>query len=282
MPSLTITWNVSSDFKDIRIKEVLESIKGEELEAKTEYEKYRWKASGLSLVRYEKKLFCQGPIIDDGLELVKKISEIEGLSLDRNNKGKFLKLVSSTQNAIICRDCYKDSLLIEGIVTELDISFKTECGHEDDMRPPLQMLTWRVLPDLNILIGNNLSKYIEMGYFNGFEIVIPDFTHKVLDLLGRNEKKGALRELEKLKEQSENRKIEIFYYKDGKRLPKSREEFEDKDDETFLEIANLTNSILLTGDGAFKQRAISDNRPTIFIHPQESKKMKKIERVRKL
>ncbi len=53
------------------------------------------------------------------------------------------------------------------------------------------------------------------------------------------------------------------------------------EDNIILEIANLTNSILLTGDMNLKDKAFLDKRPTIYIHPKDAKKIKQIHETRK-
>jgi len=47
-----------------------------------------------------------------------------------------------------------------------------------------------------------------------------------------------------------------------------------------LEIAHLTNSVMVTCDENFKDRALLANRPTIYIHPDLLSQVKIIEEVR--
>ncbi|MFQ5816196.1 MAG: hypothetical protein ACE5G7_06835, partial [Candidatus Hydrothermarchaeaceae archaeon] len=84
-------------------------------------------------------------------------------------------------------------------------------------------------------------------------------------------------ELEELEKED---KITIFNPDDGFTVPKNTKEFQQKEDDIILQIANLTNSILFTGDGNLKHKAFLNKRPTIYIHPKESRQIKIIEKVR--
>ncbi len=279
MRNLTLVWQISSELDESKLIHILESYGGKKTQS-DEYEIWRFKFNGLTTKCYEKTLVVQGTENEKNLRLVRDINNIQGLQFDSKNAEIYNKLFPCRHNAIFCMECKTPSLLIEAKIEGLDIVFKKECGHKNSMRPPLIMLNNRILPDINILISNHLSRLIKIGYFEDFEVVIPEFIMNVLDLLGSNKKKGAINEIEKLRSLENKQKITIFSSREGIEIPPSKKEFQQEEDNIILEIANLTNSILLTADETLKEKAVLNDRPTIFIHPRESKKLKIIDDVR--
>ena len=279
MTGINITWEVSSNFKESKIKDVLGKYGCTYEAPTTPYEKWVAKAVGVTVKLFAKKLLVQGRENAESLELIQELSELECLILDRRNAEKFAKLFPALHNAILCTECNRPSLLIEGKIEGLDITFHKECGHKNNLHPPLFMLTSRILPDVNVLVGGHLSKCINLGYFEGFEVVIPDYIMHVLDLLEPRKKKGASNEIERLRGLEKDNKITIFSSKDGLPIP-TKEEFQSREDDDILEIANLTNSILFTGDENLKDKATLVKRPTIYIHPSLSGHIKIIEETR--
>lgn len=142
------------------------------------------------------------------------------------------------------------------------------------------MITNRILPDVNVLVGGLISKGLGIGFFSGFEIVIPSFVITVIDTLGKREKEMATRELDELRKSAGSGKISIFFCKDGEKIPSTHEEFDLKEDQIILNIAKLTNSILFTTDNVMKERAMLQKRPTIYMHPQYSKHLKMVTELR--
>lgn len=280
MAGINLTWEVSSDFDESKVKEILKKFRCADEKPTNPHQKWVCKGANVTIIRYERNLVVQGKENDESLRLIQALSKMDGLRFDKVNAEKFAKLTRVSHNAIFCAECGTSSMMIEGKIEGLDIVFRKECGHKNSMRPPLFMLTSRVLPDVNVLIGGHLSRCINLGYFEGFEIVIPDFIINVLDILGAKEGSGASSEIARLRQFENDKKINIFNCKDGLPVPSTKGEFQEKEDESILEIANLTNSILLTGDKNLKDRAMLNKRPTIYIHPKESKQIKIIKEVR--
>jgi len=280
-PQITIVWKFLSNFRNEDLVKILNGFGGEEVEPKNEHEQNVWKVDGLTIKHYKNKLVVQGIPNDDGKRLLQRIAEIDGLSLDDKNAEKFAKIFPTLQNAILCSECRKPSLIIEGVIEGLDIVFKKECGHKNNLKPPILMLNNRILPDMNILISNNLSRLIKLGFFVGFEIVIPDFIiHAIDQYLGPSKKKGASQEIENLRKLEQDGKISIFNVQDNLKSSITRDDFNSEEDVIILKIANLTNSILITTDKIFKERASLGKRPTIYIDSTLGGKIKTIEEVR--
>ena len=213
--------------------------------------------------------------------MLRKVYVIDGLSLDSKNQ-KIYAGLQPKPNAILCDECGLPTYVVEAHAEKFDIIFRNECGHSNKMEPPFRMLNTRILPDLNIVVGNSLSRYVNLDLFNGFEIVLPDFLiHAVDNYLGKKERKGALNELKKLKQQKDEMKIEIYVPPCDPDLKKlTREEFQSQEDDIILQLANQTNSILLTGDEGLKMKASLKNRPVLFIPSGVDSKLKFIEKVR--
>jgi len=280
MAGINLTWEVSSGLDESKVKDVLKKFGCTDEKPTNRYQKWVCKGVNVTIIRFEKNLVVQGRENDESLQLVKELSKVNGLRLDKENAEKFAKLFRLSHNAIFCMECNTPSLLIEGKIEGLDIVFRKECGHKNSMRPPLFMLTSRILPDVNILIGGHLSRCIDLGYFEGFEVVIPDFVTHVIGVLGSREGSGASSEITRLRNFESNKRITIFNCKDGLPVPSTKEEFQKKEDDSILEIANLTNSILFTGDRNLKDKAMLNKRPTIYLQPRESKQLKIIKEVR--
>lgn len=281
MAGINLTWEVSSDLDESKVKGVLKKFGCTDEKPTNRYQRWVCKGVNVTIIRYEKNIVIQGKENDESLQLVKKLSKVNGLRLNKENAEKFAKLFGPLQNAIFCMECNTPSLLIEGKIEGLDIIFRKECGHKNSMQPPLFMLTSRILPDVNILIGGLLSRCIDLGYFEKFEVVIPEFIMHVIDVLGPRERSGASNEIDRLRKLENEKKITIFNCKDGLEVPSTKEEFQKNEDDSILAIANLTNSILFTGDKNLKNKAMLNKRPTIYIQPKESKQIKLIKEVRR-
>jgi len=104
----------------------------------------------------------------------------------------------------------------------------------------------RILPDICVLISHTLSRVIELGFLDGFEILIPDFVEEIVSVLCEGKlKAGFYNEIEKLKELEAERKIDILYCSYGVDLPQNRKELIETEDNIILEVAVVTDSILL-------------------------------------
>jgi rRNA-processing protein FCF1 len=272
---ISLTLGTDRNCDDAVIKGILEKYDCDERQTTSPYQKWAIKSAGVTVTRFEDKLLVQGKENEDSLELIKDLVKLDSLKLDRGNYEKFTKLFGFSHNAIVCTDCHSPSvLLIEGHVNDTGIVFKKDCGHNLDMKPPLIIYTCRILPDLNILVSGMLSRCINLGHFDGFEIVIPTFVLEVIDvLLGSKEKKGASNEINRLIELAKEGRIRIFNCKYENPML-NKDELEIKEDNFILKLSNLTNSILFTSDRNLRDKALLGNRPTIYIDPKYGKNIK--------
>lgn len=270
MAGITISWDISSDMNDSEICSLLSKFGCKEEKPTDSHQKWIFKGSNISIAKFEKKLLVQGKENDHNRQLLKELSKIDSLTLNKENSEKFLKLFPIYPNAILCLECNDLSMLIKGEAEKLDVKFRRECGHVVDMNPPIFMVTNRILPDVNIIVGGLISKLIRLGYFGDFEIILPNFLFTVIDTLGKVEKQRALDEIEQLRRYDKEGKISIFNCQDGYALP-PKEKMEQEEDDIILKIARLTNSILFTGDQVMMEKALASKRPTIYIHPKDSK-----------
>jgi len=278
---IVIVWEFLPDFDKELIKKVMEKYKAIPRAPSNPFILLSWKTDGLTINVFEKKMVVQGILDEHGKELIQELAGIEGLRLDAKNQERLAQIFPRRQNAIVCSQCRMPSLLIQGEVSGLDIVFKKECGHTDKIKPPFLTLNNRILPDINVLIAKAISRFINVGYFNGFEVVIPQYVMKVADkYLGRAQKSAFSGEVEALRKLADAGKISILNYKDGLPIPSTKEQFEDEEDDKILEIAHLTNSVMVTCDENFKDKALLANRPTIYIHPDLLSQVKIIEEVR--
>jgi len=279
MTGINITWDLSPTVNDSAIKDILSRYGCSDTPTTNEHQKWICKGSNVSIQKFEKKLVLQGNESDQNLELMQELNRAEGLHLDHTNKEKYSRLLRFSHNAILCMECTTPSMLIEGKVENLDLVFRKECGHITKMKPPIYMVNSRILPDVNVLISGYISKGIQLGMFEHFEIVIPDFLMGVIDTLGSAKRTGASNEIERLKRSEMDGKISLINCKDGNSIPPPGE-LGTVEDDIILEIAKLTNSILFTQDVTMKSKAMIKKRPTIFLHPEEAGKVKIITQVR--
>lgn len=280
MSSINLTFNIESGFEDDSINSILGKNKFNSSEPTNEHQKWVRKGLDLVVTRYKQKIVIQGKYQEKSLNFIREISKLDYLTNDFRNAEKLAKLFKISHNTLFCMNCKATSMIIKGELNGLDLVFNMECGHKNDMNPPIFMLTSRIIPDINILVNGHLSRCIDLGFFTGFEIVICKFAMEIMDNLGDSKKAGASKEIYRLKELEKENKITIFSCVDNKKIP-SKEDFDRMEDNIILEIANLTNSILLTGDMNLKDKAFLDKRPTIYIHPKDAKKIKQIHETRK-
>ena len=139
---------------------------------------------------------------------------------------------------------------------------------------PVYTVNNRILPDINILVSHSLSRLIELGHFTGYEIVIPRLLMHVVDNTNnRGIKIGISEEIETLKKIERDGLIKVMDYDDKLDTSNLTEKNED---EYISLIADITNSILLTGDEVLKSRVQLKNRPIIFIAPDYHSKIKNL------
>ncbi len=273
---VTLVFEISWGFQESQLLKQMEIA----LERKptNAYEKKVWSIDGLTIKLYEKKLVVQGGLNYHTKEFLRGLRNISGLALDGKNAAIWLQVFPSRHNAVLCPECKETSLTIGGEIEGLDMVFKGECGHKNNLRPPMFMLTNRILPDVNILISKSLSRLVGLGYFDRFEVVVPEF---ILDLIdefkGPSRKDAVSDELVSLRALEKEGKININNLTG---LPLTIDSSLQEEDKVILELAQLTNSVLLTSDRLLKERAVLQERPTIYISPDDYGKIKVIEKVR--
>lgn len=135
----------------------------------------------------------------------------------------------------------------------------------------------RILPDICVLISNTLSRLIELGFLDGFEILIPDSIEYIVQILceGRLQA-GFYNEIDRLKELEKERKIDILYCSYEMPEIKSRRELIAREDDLILEIAVVSNSILFTSDKALRNKAASVKQPVIYFPAKYQRNIKDI------
>jgi hypothetical protein len=271
---ITIAWQVLQDFDPSSLLAVIRPYKPIELKPGNKYELKVWKLDGLVLKYYETKLVVQGSITERARPLLRDISKLGNLTLDNENSAKLEGMFPTKQNAVQCPVCRDSSLLIEGVLEGLDVVFERECGHQDKLQPPLFMLTNRILPDLNMLVSSTLSRLVRLGYFNGFEVVVPDFILDVADSFkGSGSKKSLSSELKELRGLEGEGKIKLLSIQQD---PTNVTD----EDKKILALSQLTNSILVTADQVLKDRALMDKRPTVYLPAEAFGQIKMLDEVR--
>jgi len=178
---MVIGWEFLPGFDKELIKGIREKYRAQFRGPSSPFMLQSWKTDGLTINVFAKKLVVQGVLDEHSKVLIQEIAGIEGLRLDAKNQEILARVFPIRQNAIVCSQCRMPSLLIEGEIAGLDVVFKKECGHVDKMRPPFLTLNNRILPDINVLISKTLSRFINLGYFHGFEIVVPQYVIGVVD-----------------------------------------------------------------------------------------------------
>jgi len=275
---VTLTFGISSQFDEQTLLKYMTNTQSRR--PRTEYEKHRWSINGLTIVQYEKKLVAQGILNDLTKSFLKGLAEVKGLTLDEKNMETLLRIFPTKHNAVLCTECRGTCLLIEGRIEGLDIVFKGECGHKNDLRPPIFVLNNRVLPDINILIARTMSRLIDLGCFDGFKVVVPDFILDVVDKFkGSHNKDAVSDELAKLRQLQDNGKITIDSLSS---LPVKIAWSDTDEDKVILGLASLTNSLLLTSDPILKERAMMQERPTVYLPADTFGNIKMIHETRKL
>jgi len=278
--SINISWGVSPRFYRSDLESLLSRYAAVENQPKSEYELGLWKVNGLTIKLYKETLVAQGRNTSTGVEIVHEIKKLNGLSVDQKNQSKLIALRPVAQNALICSQCGEYVYLINSSIDGLDISFKNECGHRNNVNAPFLMSVNRLMPDINILKSRNLSRMIELGFFDNCEILIPDYLMRCIDHYMSGSKSTVSEELAQLRELEKWGKVKVKTFKDGFDIPASREEFNIDEDPILLDIADITNSIFITADINCKDQATLRNRPVIFIDHETTKNTKILHELR--
>ena len=221
----------------------------------------------------KKKITIQGRLNKETKEIISKINALNQLTLNPKNLKIYEEIFQPKNGKIICQQCGEPSETIEGTSNDSgDPIFESSCGHELETNSPLLIARNRILPDLNILISRTLSRLVNLGYFNGYEIVIPEYYDKFIDqCFGKgNKRNGFLSEkgdLYKLKEQG---RIRIHEHpSSGSKIANCSEEGKIEDDIIF-DFAVNTHSILITKDKTLKEKSRERNLECIFFSQKVS------------
>jgi rRNA-processing protein FCF1 len=259
---LTLVWDLDKPFQQEQLSGLMKRHGAEERQTKALHEQKVWKYRGLSLTLYESTLVIQGDFDQSAKQLLKDLSSLPGLHL----QSKYSRLLASfnpRQNSLMCPICMSQSMVFEGRVEGVKLVFQTECAHTVELDAPLMMYTFRVMPDLNILISRSMSRLLSLGYFTSFEIVIPEFLIDYVDRV-KKERGGIAEELKEVRRLvSEGNTRLLFIPENIIRVPKDYANTQE--DKVVLELADITNSILITGDKNLRERAALQRRPTIFV-----------------
>lgn len=278
---VTISGDITSIFDKQKLENVLNELKAQAKETKDEYQLGFWKVNGITVVLYEKKIVFQCPNSEHNHEILSKIVSVEGIDFDNKNKIIIASMSPKRQNAIICKQCYKPSLTIETEIEGLQVKFKKECTHTDEMNSPLFTINYRLFPDINILVSRSLSRLIGLGHFSDYEVIIPKFIMNVIDTLDGGTKKGAHFEVDMLKSLETEGKIRVINY-DDKYSEEDVTKYLGQEDNYLSEISDITNSILITGDENLKSKVQLKNRPVIYVNPKVHSQIKTMSETRKV
>lgn len=248
-----------------------------------EYVRHFLKLESITLTVYEKKLVFQSDSSKFSFNILDNINNLDYLYLDDKNNKKFIELKKQFEtfadhNSLICDKCDGISnFLINLDIQNNEINFKfNDCNHIADVNTPFYMINNRILPDLSVLHSRILSKLIYLGFFRGFEIVIPTFILDVSDRLTKKEaKKGIQMEINLLKRYVNDGFIRIYSCPFENDIEEEAV-LEHKEDNIILKLAHRTNSILFTQDKNLQSKSVVQNRPTIFYDTKYDKNIKQL------
>jgi rRNA-processing protein FCF1 len=279
--SINIVFDVSSNIDKDSLAKHVENFNGKARNLTNEYQRSFWSINGLSVILYERKLVVQGELSEMTKPFIKGLRDVKGLTLDLSNRQKLMSLFPIRQNSIVCTQCGKTSLVIQGQIEGLDISFSLECGHRCNLEAPFQTLNNRVLPDINMILSKSVSRLINLGLLKGAEIVFPEVILDIVDKFkGTGSKDAISEELESLRKIAEKGASSISINTFSNLPMTYRTTSPEEEDKVILDFVQFTNSILMTADNMFKERALMQGRPTIYVNPKDFGKLQMIEEVR--
>lgn len=278
--NINISWGVSPRFNEVDLELVLGRYSAIKMASKSEYELGLWKVNGLTIKLFKETLVAQGKYTTSGINIVNEIKKLKGLSLDHKNRSKLIALRPSSQNALICDECGEFVYAISSSVENLDVFFKNECGHRNNVNAPFIMCVNRIMPDINVLKSRNLSRLIELGFFENCEVLIPKYMMDCLDQYLEGSKTTISNEISLLRDLEKKGLIKIKHFNDGFDIPASRDEFGIDEDTTLLDIADITNSVFITCDVNCRDQATLRNRPVIFIDHDTTRNTKILHKLR--
>ncbi len=266
---ISITWHLTPKFSPEDLGQILHEELGLKEEPPPQDVLRRWKFGDITVHLYRTRLLVQLVKTEFTLTVVKRLQPYEGLTVDDLNAQKIAALLPVGQNSLVCPQCKMPTIEVKAEVSGLSATFKTSCGHSITFEPPVMMFSNRLLPDINILVGNNLSLFLKLGFFKRFEVALPDFLlHAIDQFLGKKKAAGAGHEIEKLKALAAKDEIALIWFEVGEKKYLGPENFEQREDDFILEQAKLTNSILLTADKNLSQKATLQQRPVVYLEPR--------------
>lgn len=254
-----------------------------EYDNENEYAIHFFKLESITLTIYKKTLVFQSDSSKFSFNILENINNLDFLFLDDKNSKKFADLKKQFEkfpdhNSLICETCNGISnYLLYLDINENEIFFKfNDCNHIANVNTPFYMINNRILPDLSVLHSRILSKLIYLGFFRGFEIVIPTFILDVSDRFTKNEaKKGIQAEINLLKNYVNEDFISIYSCPFENDI-EEESVLEHKEDNIILKLAHRTNSILFTQDKNLQSKSVIQNRPTIFYDNKYDKEIKQL------
>ncbi|MHA1284758.1 MAG: hypothetical protein ACTSQP_19835 [Promethearchaeota archaeon] len=275
---MSLVW-IFENFGDnlSRIKEILEKpenhFKNDD-NKKPPHSLHQYSRVNLKVIIFEKKIMIQGKGLINPSENVKNIlfdlSQLNFLKLTKQSEELYNRIFPN-KRIILCPECKSTNDFLELAIIDDEVIFKyniCNCKYEK-IHSPLILLNNRILPDLSVMISDALVKLINLGFFRGFEIVIPNFLFEICDkeLLGKRIKK--IREfLESCFKLQKEGKIKITDFTENKYIQFkeiTKENFNELEDSIFIELAKLTNSIFITHDKLIKDKLQLNKWPFIYI-----------------
>ena len=265
---LPIVFDEKDNFEKGQFIEFLTNKFGFTCEDKNETTACKKESIGATVRINKKKITIQGQLNKETKEIISKINAFNQLTLSPKNLKIYEEIFQPKNGKIICQQCGKASETIEGTSDDSgNPVFKSSCGHELETNSPLLIARNRILPDLNILISRTLSRLVSAGYFNGYEIVIPEYYDKFVDQCFTKGKRRSsfISEKEELDELKENGRIRIHNPPwSGGRIANCSEEEKIEDDSIF-DFAVNSHSILITADKTLKEKSRERNLECIFF-----------------
>lgn len=201
----------------------------------------------------------QGSESRESRELLVTLAGWDSLVLKGKHFKKYLELLNPENGKVICPVCGKSSYSVHGVVDDAqNISFQGECGHKISTNSPLTISRGRILPDMNRLISKSISRLVRSGFFNGFEIVIPEYYEKYVDACFNPTKKrrhAFIEELEDLEALEDKGKIKLNKFPHLRTIEKGMCSKEERvEDEVVIEISQLTQSIVISCDSTIIEK----------------------------
>lgn len=252
------------------VQNFIEFLEDNEIKCKWEKDRYKCKTDpyGIVISIVKDSVTCQGQLTKEAREIISKLGTLDYLTLDQKNLKKYSEIFQPRNGMIICQECGGSTELVEGKSDRSgNPEFMTRCNHVLQTNSPIFVSRTRLLPDLNTLISRTISRLIEKGFFNGFEIVLPEyydgFVDKCFKSNGRK-RKAFLEEKEKLNELKNQGKITVYTYHNNEEIGQCDDETTIEDDKIF-DLATITFSLLITGDKTLKEKSITNNLDCIFF-----------------